>query len=463
MSRGLAVALLLVTGCGARTALDDSVATVADEQRCNERFANDGDWPQISVAATSNGFVLAGSYDEAIQFGAHTLTSKDRALFVVRLDASCDVVWARQFSVDAYLVDLAVTSDGGVVLAGESGSAGVDFGDGHQGGDRMTDVFVARLDPAGAVLWSRVVPGTHAGSIAHGRGAGVVLDAADGVVLTGSFDGTTDCGGGTLASSSGAAFVARFDGDGAHVWSTALAAVDGRTSGERIAIDRTGAIVFAGDLWGQLELAGTTLDSAPFPARAFIAKFDAAGQPIAARLLPAPPFEGASQVVEAMVPDPSNGAFLVAAAYNDGAVVDAKQVLHLDDVGEASWVTELPFFENGSMLSVLVADAAGGVWYVDSCHSWNCAFSDGVGEGEGLPNSDVVAARFDGSGAVAWSHRWGSKRGWDYGQAATIDGEGRLILGGVLSDTLDFGAGPIIVPDAGNFSDANDLFLVRLP
>jgi hypothetical protein len=226
----------------------------------------------------------------------------------------------------------------------------------------MTDVFVARLDPTGAVVWSRVVPGTRTGFIASGRGAGVVVDATDGVVLTGSFDGTTDCGGGTLVSGSDdaeAAFVARFDGAGAHVWSTSLAAVDGDTSGERVAIDGTGAIVFAGDLRGRLDLAGTTLESEPFPARAFLAKFDAAGQPMTARLFPAPPFEGASQVVEAMVPDPSNGAFMVAAAYK-GEVVDAKQVLHLDDAGAGSWAKDLPFFDNGSMYSVLAADAEGG-------------------------------------------------------------------------------------------------------
>src|SRR5262245_45342122 len=141
MRRGLTLALFLITGCGARTALNDSITEVADETLCNERFANDGDWPRLSIAALSNGFVLAGSYEEAIRFGSETLTSEDRALFVVRLDASCNVLWARQFSVDAHLVDVAVTSDDGAVVAGKSGSAGVDFGDGHQGGDRATDVF----------------------------------------------------------------------------------------------------------------------------------------------------------------------------------------------------------------------------------------------------------------------------------------------------------------------------------
>ena len=52
------------------------------------------------------------------------------------------------------------------------------------------------------------------------EGAAVAVDASGNVLVTGFFSGTVDFGGGSLVSAGGREiFLAKYDGNGAHVWS----------------------------------------------------------------------------------------------------------------------------------------------------------------------------------------------------------------------------------------------------
>lgn len=60
------------------------------------------------------------------------------------------------------------------------------------------DIFVAKYDSAGDHAWSQ-----RFGDTLADHGSAVATDGADGVLITGTFQGTVDLGGGVLTSAAG--------------------------------------------------------------------------------------------------------------------------------------------------------------------------------------------------------------------------------------------------------------------
>jgi hypothetical protein len=82
---------------------------------------------------------------------------------------------------------------------------------------RETDIFVAKYAGSdGHHIWS-----TRFGDVSNDAGNAVAVDATGNVVVTGSFSGIVNFGGGSLTSSAATAdiFLAKFSSSGNHVWS----------------------------------------------------------------------------------------------------------------------------------------------------------------------------------------------------------------------------------------------------
>ena len=149
-----------------------------------ERFGGPADESVMSLALTSTGDPLVawlsyGGYD-GTGGGPSSLTvsalgcttpglstsvaeETDR-LFVVRLSASDGTcVWGHSYDIDNQFLDtnnsgygIALTVDpfDDVIVAGGAGSGGVNFGNGFLVMHGGVDVFVAKLDPAGNLVWA---------------------------------------------------------------------------------------------------------------------------------------------------------------------------------------------------------------------------------------------------------------------------------------------------------------------
>jgi hypothetical protein len=131
--------------------------------------------------------------------------------------------WARIFrerpaagptgEADTFPTAMAVDPRGGMLLAGSFGGS-LDLGAGpiSAGAPDVDATFVVRLDSNGRAQWSRALAGARVASLA--------VDRAGEALLTGSFTGTIDLGGGRLSSAGGAdvlvAGLAR--GDGRTLW-----------------------------------------------------------------------------------------------------------------------------------------------------------------------------------------------------------------------------------------------------
>jgi hypothetical protein len=178
------------------------------------------------------GLVLGGRVAGTLDLGSGVLLiefpSGDQphgSLFVAGLDVYGDAQWGRVFDVNAYYVDLHVSSNvaGEVLLGGGPAIDEVDFGGGLLPAN-MSGFYLAKLDAVGGHLWSHVLGPTPPSGAAL---RALALTSSGDVLLAGELRGQLVLPGGQLDSGGeDALFLAKLDSAGTHLWSTVIAISD---------------------------------------------------------------------------------------------------------------------------------------------------------------------------------------------------------------------------------------------
>ena len=171
-----------------------------------------------NLAVDPNGDpIITGTVQGSIDFGGGALTSAGGDdVFVAKFSAAGAYLWGKRFGDASNQVPrgMAVDGSGNVVIVGTILGT-IDFGCGLLTSAGARDVFVAKLSPAGACLWSK-----RFGDAADQTGRGAAFDPAGNLYVVGDFGGTIDFGGGVLTTVGGTnMFVAKFDAAGGHLWS----------------------------------------------------------------------------------------------------------------------------------------------------------------------------------------------------------------------------------------------------
>ncbi len=213
-----------------------------------------------SIAATKdNALIATGEFRAEVMFGATKLKSAGNAdIFLLKLEATGEVAWAKRFGSTGqdYGRSVTVDSRGDIVLAAEF-SGTVDFG----GAKPIThvgnrDTILAKFDGDGNHVWSHAF-----GSSFNDLGVGVATDAADNVVIVGSFEDKILIAGNEYQSAGTAdIYVAKFNPDGKHQWSKTFGA-DNKDRASSVAVDKFGNIIFAGWFWYDVDFGGGALSS----------------------------------------------------------------------------------------------------------------------------------------------------------------------------------------------------------
>lgn len=241
----------------------------------SKNFGNSS--PQVGAAVAidpSGAVIVAGELTGSADFGGAILTSADKSdVFVVKLDQSGSHVWSKRWGAteDQSARLVGVDQEGNVFLAGHF-RGGLDFGDGAISYVGGVDVFLAKLDPSGNLLWKRGY-----GSGLDETVGGLAVDGEGGVVLVGTFHESVNLGGGPLNSAGGADFFAvKLDAGGNHIWSRRFG--DGtEQSIIRVGSDVAGNTILTGALLGTLDFGNGPMPSAGGK-DIFIAKLDALGK-----------------------------------------------------------------------------------------------------------------------------------------------------------------------------------------
>jgi len=336
-----------------------------------------------------------------------------------------------------YGESIATDASGNVVVTGYF-SGSTDFGGGPLVG---TGLYVAKFDAAGNHLWSQ-----RFGDSENSWGRAIATDASGNVVVTGSFGGVVDFGGGPLTSAGGNdVFVAKFDAAGNHLWSRRFG--DGYSQkGMAIAADALGNVVVTGDFGGVVDFGGGPLTCAGGE-DIFVAKFDAVGNHIWSQSYG----DVDHQYGRAIATDASGNAVVTGyflgtvdfgggpltcvCDYGDYEIFLAK----FDAAGNHLWSQRFEGYIKSQFTSDIVIDSSGDV--VLAGHFGGGAdFGGGILASAGY--SDIFIAKFDAAGNHLWSQRFGDEARQKVTGLA-IDASDNAVVTGDFHGTVDFGGGPL--------------------
>jgi hypothetical protein len=230
-----------------------------------------------------NNVILTGAFTGTADFGeVEHVASGQRDAFVAELDRDTgEPTFFMQIggAGDDYGFGVDVDQNGDVIIAGRFG-APLQVGNhalAHAGG---LDIYLARLDDAGQVLWAQSFGGPGTDEVHDVR-----IQQNGDIVLLGAISDSVDFGGGPLVSAGVRdIFLATFNGHGAHSWSASYGdavdqfETDGTESWLTLALEANGDIHIGGTLYGVLDFgAGGQLAANGAKADVFHAQFGAAG------------------------------------------------------------------------------------------------------------------------------------------------------------------------------------------
>jgi hypothetical protein len=406
------------------------------------------------VATDLSGNVLVtGTMESGVDFGGGILASAGGPdLFLAKFDPSGSHIWSQRFGDNDKQEGHSVATDaaGNVFVTGSLAGT-VDFGGGPLASAGNFDVFLAKFDANGTHLWSQ-----RFGDLEGQQGLSVATDAAGNVFVTGQLLGTADFGGGPLTSSGEEdIFLAKFDPNGAHLWSRRFGDADHQW-GTGVATDAAGNSFVTGLLFGSVDFGNGVLTSAG-GADIVIAKFDPNGTCLWSECFG----DSSSQYGNAVATDPAGdllltGEFQGAVDFGGGALTSAGNndvfLAKFDPNGTHLWSQRFGD-GNNQLASSVATDVAGNVIFTGSL-SGKTDFGGGPLGG----TNDVFLAKFDPNGTHLWSGAFGDANVQTASCVAT-DNPGNVFLAGYFQGTVDFGGGR---KGKGLVSvDANDVFLAK--
>lgn len=382
------------------------------------------DISRVVVDASNYTFVAGTTHGDA-SFGTQAIAVGGPQLFngfVARLDPSGAVQWVRYLApagsgLDTSIAGLALDAAGNVVVAGDYRNGGLTLGASTlpaPASATLSNGVVAKLDPAGNVLWAQALAQPNASTSAT-----AVAVAATGVVYAATVSSMSALQQGLGLRTFSATGVPGAGYDFPGVSGVAATSPLGVYAGidELVVNPRTGQLGAMGVFHGTLTLR-------------------AAG--------PAGP-----ELAFTSPPEPRTGAY----------------VMGLDATGAPQWAQELTstgFSQNGQTGSFLnrlnsIAPAGTGFAVVGSYIGAGTLAGTALPGSPASDNTSGLVGRFDGQGQLLWSH--------------TVSGDGTAGSGALASGVATDGAGQLhvagsffgqLAANSGGFSSAGGLDLLLL-
>lgn len=209
-----------------------------------------------SIAVNAAGAVYTvGHFDLTVDFNpgpsSFNRTSMGGAdIFMQKLDATGGLEWILTFgsSVNDAAYGVTLDASGNVLVTGYfQGTVDFDSGAGTwnltSGG--ALDIFIAKYDPNGNLIWATKVGGT-----GNDIGVAITTDATSNIYVTGYFNGSVDFDPGVAANIKTSAgltdiFVLKLDSSGNHVWAAHMGGTADE-QGNAITVDASGNVFTTG-------------------------------------------------------------------------------------------------------------------------------------------------------------------------------------------------------------------------
>src|SRR6266446_1063607 len=229
------------------------------------------------VADGAGNVYVTGNFRGTATFDTTNLVSRgSRDIFVAKYDSGGHFLWANSAGStnDDEGFGVAADAAGNSYVTGYFRSAAT-FGTNTLNSYGGGDIFVAKYDSAGNLVWVRQA-GSAVGVLAD-IGNGITLDSKDNVCVTGTFTGKATFGN-VILQGIGVApdiFVAKYDSAGNLLWARREGG-DGPDNGHGVGVDASDYIYIAGQFLGTVSF-GTNVFDSPSHADFFTVKYDPAG------------------------------------------------------------------------------------------------------------------------------------------------------------------------------------------
>ena len=238
----------------------------------------------VSCDANSNVFVTGWYTSATINFGTGNLTNAGSAtndMFVVKYDASGATLWAKTIGGSAADGARACANDasGNTYVLGSFSSSSINFGTGTltNASSGTYDLFLAKYDPTGTVVWS-----TKVGGIYDEMGNAIAI-SGNNIYLTGSFSSPNVTFGSlpvltNVSAGTSDVFLASYSSTGVANWSKASGGADSDEA-KCICVDASGNAFISGSFISSSMTFGTNTltNSAAGTKDMFVASFDNSG------------------------------------------------------------------------------------------------------------------------------------------------------------------------------------------
>lgn len=349
-------------------------------------------------------------------------------------DEDCDglpkgfAVWSAAFSSFLTVVDVAVDTQGNVVLVGTMTGSAVLPNNINLVSAGSTDAFVVKLDPLGIPVW-----GQRYGDASAQAAVGVAVDALGNIAVGFRFAGSINWGGGALTSAGlDDVGVVKLDPNGAHLWSKKF----GDASDQNrmfVAFSPTGDVLTAGDFAGVVNFGGGNLTSAGGD-DLFAAKFNAAGTHVWSKRFG----DAVGQIAVGVGADPVGG--IIFAGNNDGTLnlggsnLTGSFVGRLDENGNHSCSLGLDVDADLEQLSV---HSSGAFAVAGSFANTFTISSSSLVESTGTP--DGLAVGFTAQCGFDWFAQAAGNQGSLANRVTAVDSTDWLFAVMNRSDTLNLG------------------------
>jgi Glucodextranase, domain B/Beta-propeller repeat len=388
----------------------------------------------IAVDAAGNSYVT-GSFEGSATFATTNLISLGLSdVFVAKYDRSGSLLWVRQAggtNADAGF-GIAVDAQSNCYVTGYfSGNA--DFSGTSLKTTGTFDLFLAKYDLDGTLVWA-----TTTGTSSALFGSAVVLDATGNCYLTGSFSQKAVFGDSVFQNNSAYdAFAAKYDTNGAVVWARQLGG-DGTDQGTGIAVDSSGQCYVTGFFEGAASFGDQDLISVG-DRDMFICQFDSAGT---LQWIQQGGAVGKTQGSAIAVDRHGNS--LVTGYYDNLALFGTNIVSTVgfydlflakyDPQGNLVWVQNTT---SSAINGTSVATDADGNGYVTGSFIGPASFGNLALTNSAV--SELFLAKYDGDGNFIWARQSGGQAECS-GFGVAVDSAGTCYLTGSINGIASFGS-----------------------
>lgn len=410
------------------------------------------------ITDSSDSVYITGFFEATSEFEDTSLTvtgNNFRDIFLAKYNHLGELQWAQKMGgnqLDEGLA-LACDQDDNIYVTGYFSShaniGGIIL---VAAGDR--DIFLAKFDTAGNILWAR-----KAGGSGEDTGYAVKTDPAGNVLLAGSFMGSADFSGtGLVASGDSDICLVKYSSEGDLIWAR-------QAGGKKydhaysLTIDQQGDSYLTGYFMGRADFGDTTLDS--YGDRdVFITKYDPQGDCLWVKQAGGIYWDyGYSLTVDAENNIIATGFFYAEAVFDHFTVTAAAQndifLAKYDPDGNIIWVESAGGLSYDRAKSI-ITDNNGNIYIIG--HFKESSWFENTELLAENQYYNIFIAKFTGSGELVWVKQLGSDGLWNDGSCIALDSFGSIYITGSFTSYEE----PMVFSNTSLSADHFDIYLAKL-